>query len=124
MDIFDINQSAIKSLMAEQFSLAAQQYYQALPKPDPQFTCEEVADILGLEVSTVRGYLRLPSYHQRNLPVVQCTESSRGYRIRLSAVQAWQERNSLTLDQDKAQLPEQLLRISHRRTGRRLKAAS
>ncbi|MBX0293130.1 helix-turn-helix domain-containing protein [Hymenobacter sp. HSC-4F20] len=69
------------------------QYFAQRPQPDPQYTAQEVAELLALEVSTVRSYFKKPEGHVRRLPFIQCTDTARGYRVRLSDIRAWQDRN-------------------------------
>ncbi|RSK50071.1 helix-turn-helix domain-containing protein [Hymenobacter rigui] len=121
MHVVEFNQSALKSLFSEEFSRASREFLREQPQPDPQYTIEEVADILSVDPSTVRNYLKLSTDHRRYLPFVQCTDTGRGNRIRLSDVQAWQQRNLHQPEEAEAQLPESLLRISHRRAARREK---
>lgn len=82
-----------RALASEIFERQANLYFSSLPQPDPQFTCEQVAEQLGCDVSTVRAYLKLPPAHSRYLPHVQIADGPKGRRIRLSAITAWQERN-------------------------------
>lgn len=120
----DFTQEPMKSLLMAAFNEQSRQFFREQPQPDPQYSYEEVADLLDLDVGTVRGYAKLPATHPRYLPVVRCTDSARGNRIRLSAVRAWQERNSLTLEQDKEAEPQKLMQITHRRADRRNRKAA
>lgn len=83
----------LKGMLLEAFQKLAQDFLSEQPKPDLQYTCEQVAGILNLNVDTVRNYLKLPTGHRRHLSYVKTSDSPRGNRIRLSAVQHWQERN-------------------------------
>jgi len=95
-------------------------FLQEQPKPDPQYTCEQVAEILNVDVDTVRAYLKLPAGHRRHLAHIKTSDAPRGNRIRLSAVQQWQERNEGgQVEQQEAQLI-----VSHRRPARRNRNAA
>ncbi|MDF7810734.1 helix-turn-helix domain-containing protein [Hymenobacter sp. YC55] len=119
MILVDFNQEPIKSMLMQAFHSQSLSFLEQQPKPDPQYTCEQVADILNVDVDTVRSYLKLPAGHRRHLAHVQTSDSARGNRIRLSAVQDWQERNNAT----QVVLEEAQLIVSHRRPARRNKAA-
>lgn len=119
MDLLDFNQAAIKSLLEDAFNQQARAYFHSLPAPDPQYTADEVAELLRIDVATVRSYLKLPAGHRRHLPFVRCTDTARGQRVTLSAIRAWQQRNLSQPDEAAVQEPESLLRISHRRAARR-----
>ncbi|MBT9395342.1 helix-turn-helix domain-containing protein [Hymenobacter sp. NST-14] len=98
-----------------------QEHFAKCPKPDPQYTVQEVARLLCLDSNTVRSYLKKPLGHIRRLPFVECTDTSRGRRIRLSDVQAWQQRNLIdTLNQaEQREFDEKLVAIGLRRARRR-----
>ncbi|MET4106013.1 hypothetical protein [Hymenobacter sp. UYP22] len=121
MQIIDINQEGIKALLLEAFTAQARAYFHTLPAPDPQYTADEVSELLCIDVATVRSYLKLPATHPRHLPAVRCTDTAWGYRIVLSDIRAWQQRNKQP-EETTAQEPEALLRISHRRANRRNRA--
>ena len=66
------------------------------PTADQQYEVVEVAEILSLSQDTVRNYLKLAvsdPHHPRHLPYVDTTGSSRGFRVLLSDLTAWQQRN-------------------------------
>lgn len=124
MITIDFTQEPMKSLLLAAFNEQSREFLREHAQADPQYTCEEVAELLGVDVSTVYGYVKLEATHQRYLPVVHCSDSPRGNRIRLSAVRAWQERNSDDLQQAKQEEPEKLMQISHRRAARRDRKAA
>ncbi|WP_188559666.1 helix-turn-helix domain-containing protein [Hymenobacter glacieicola] len=71
-----------------------QDHFANWPKPDPQYTLSEVAELLAVDISTIYSYLKKPVGHLHRLPFVQCTDTPRGKRIRLSDILVWQQHNS------------------------------
>ena len=72
------------------------EYLAALPTADPQYEVAQVAEILSLTQGTIREYLKLAvsePKHPRHLPFVDATGKARGYRVLLSDLKAWQQRN-------------------------------
>lgn len=63
------------------------------PKPDQQYTAEQVSHILNVDVQTVHSYTRLEVGHPRRLPYVVTHDSAKGKRFLLSEVTLWQRRN-------------------------------
>ena len=57
------------------------------------FSCPQAAKLLALHTETLRGYLKLPAGHPRRLRYVDCTGSTRGYRITAAELLSWQQRN-------------------------------
>lgn len=85
-----------RELASQVFARQAHDYYAALPKPDPQFAVAYVAEVLDVKPETVRGYLELAATepaHPRALPYVDTTGTPRGFRVPLSEITAWQQRN-------------------------------
>ncbi|RTQ45480.1 hypothetical protein EJV47_25440 [Hymenobacter gummosus] len=64
-----------------------------LPLPEVMFSFPQAAKLLALHPETLRDYLKLPTGHPRRLRYVDCTGSSRGYRITAAELLAWQQRN-------------------------------
>lgn len=80
--------------LAAQLSQALAACHVQFPQADPQFTVAQAAKILGLaHEPTVREYFKLPVGHRRRLPYVDTNGAARGYRVRLSDLTAWQQRN-------------------------------
>ncbi len=74
------------------FELLSHEHFQ----PDPQFAVPKVAEVLDVTPKAVRGYLKLVTtapHHPRRLPYVDTTGTPRGYRVPLSELNAWQQRN-------------------------------
>ncbi|MCC2547426.1 helix-turn-helix domain-containing protein [Hymenobacter sp. BT175] len=65
------------------------------PQPDPQYTAEQVAHLLNVDVQTVHDYTRLEAGHPRRLPYVVTHDSFKGKRFLLSDITAWQRRNQI-----------------------------
>ena len=85
-----------RELASQVFARQAEAYYAALPQPDPQFAVAKVAEVLDVKPETVRGYLDLATEdpkHPRALPYVDTTGTPRGFRVPLSELNAWQQRN-------------------------------
>ncbi|MGI4871362.1 MAG: helix-turn-helix domain-containing protein [Janthinobacterium lividum] len=97
----DVNLAQLVREAAEREARAAAQ---DLPRPDPQYTVPQVAELLGIDAATVRQYLRLPTGHQRRLRYVDATGTAHGWRIPLSELTAWQQRN-LSQHPDEVALP-------------------
>ncbi|GAA4358810.1 hypothetical protein GCM10023185_24800 [Hymenobacter saemangeumensis] len=68
-------------------------WLQEQPKPDQQYTAEQVSKILNIDVQTVHDYTRLETGHPRRLPYVVTHDSAKGKRFLLSEVMLWQKRN-------------------------------
>jgi len=117
---------ALRQFIKDCIEHQVQQYLQEhLPQPDPQYTCAEVAELLGLDASTVRSYLKLPLTHPRYLPYVKTTDSSHGNRICLSAITAWQQRNNAgTLQEVERQAFEDKMAAIGKRRARRREIAN
>ena len=72
------------------------EYWATLPTADPQYDVAQVAEILSLTEGTIRDYIKLAinePKHPRHLPFVDTTGHPRGYRVLLSDITAWQQRN-------------------------------
>ena len=68
-------------------------YFATMPQPDPQYAVPAVSEILDISSETVRTYFELPRTHPHRLPYVDTTGTARGYRVQLSELSAWQQRN-------------------------------
>ena len=82
-----------KLLASEVFERQAHEFFSKLPKPDPQYAVAKVAEVLDVKPETVREYFSLPRAHPRRLPYVDTTGTPRGFRVPLSELTAWQQRN-------------------------------
>ena len=83
----------VARLVREAAERAAQQAGAELPRPNPQYSVPKAAELLGVEAATVRQYLRLPTGHVRRLRYVDTTGTPHGWRIPLSELTDWQQRN-------------------------------
>ncbi|WP_460554435.1 hypothetical protein [Hymenobacter daeguensis] len=75
------------------FQKSLEQWLDAQPQPDQQYTAEQVSNILNIDVQTVHDYTRLEVGHPRRLPYVVTHDSAKGKRFLLSEVNSWQQRN-------------------------------
>ena len=75
------------------FQKSLETWLEAQPQPDPQYTAEQVSNILNIDVQTVHAYTRLEEAHPRRLRYVVTHDSVKGKRFLLSEVQLWQQRN-------------------------------
>jgi hypothetical protein len=88
--------AAFNELMRPYVEAWKAEYYAQQPTVDWQYSLPEVADILNVTPETVRGYLKLATSqpkHPRALHHVDTTGTPRGYRVLLSDLTAWQQRN-------------------------------
>ncbi|RSK29878.1 DNA-binding protein [Hymenobacter metallilatus] len=117
MELIDFNQEGIKALLLQAFNEQAREYYHSLPAPDPQYTPDEVAKFLNIDVSTVRSYMKLPVTHPRYLPYVRTTDTAWGNRILGSDLREWQQRHRQQPQQVQIPVPETQMRVAHRGRG-------
>jgi hypothetical protein len=117
-DTIPIPVDALLPALLPDFERLTNAWLSQQPAPDPQYTIEQAASLLGVSTDTVADYLRLPASHPRRLCYVVTHDSARGRRIPLSALHDWQQRNGCDALAQAAQAEAKPKRRPARRTSK------
>lgn len=96
LTIITVPTEDLEPLLASRIEALVTEYLATISKADPQYDVAQVAEILSLTEGTIRNYLKLAvnePHHPRHMPYVDATGHPRGFRVLLSDLTAWQQRN-------------------------------